>query len=210
MKTQATKRNRSRITTPRSTITTKPFKSQPNNTEYKLRADRARFEAGQWHVDQGARLQGSRQSGTGAGGIPQGAMIDPSSAVAEQEVQSHDGVDHRQGRSTTQNAAPPVDGLGRTQAHGRAAQLQPLSRAPINMKATNDSKAVFDAIGKLAGLTVIFDPDFTSRRISVELTDVTLEQALNITALREQGFLASGDLQYYFRGSRPAAKAQGL
>ena len=56
------------------------------------------------------------------------------------------------------------------------------------MKATNDSKAVFDAIGKLAGLTVIFDPDFTSRRISVELTNVTLEQALNIAALQSKAF----------------------
>ncbi len=67
-------------------------------------------------------------------------------------------------------------------------QVQPLSRAPINMKATNDSKAVFEAIGKLAGLTVIFDPDFTSRRISVELTNVTLEQALNISALQSKAF----------------------
>jgi general secretion pathway protein D len=63
-----------------------------------------------------------------------------------------------------------------------------MSRAPINMKATNDSKAVFDAVGKLAGLTVIFDPDFTSRRISVELTNVTLEQALNIVALQSKAF----------------------
>jgi general secretion pathway protein D len=56
------------------------------------------------------------------------------------------------------------------------------------MKATNDAKAVFDAVGKLAGLTVIFDVDFTSRRISVELTNVTLEQALNIVALESKAF----------------------
>src|SRR5258705_2420949 len=67
-------------------------------------------------------------------------------------------------------------------------QLEPISRAPINMKATNDAKAVFDAVSKLAGLTVIFDPDFTSRRISVELTNVTLEQALNIVALQSKAF----------------------
>jgi general secretion pathway protein D len=56
------------------------------------------------------------------------------------------------------------------------------------MKATNDAKAVFDAVSKLAGLTVIFDPDFTSRRISVELSNVTLEQALNIVALQSKAF----------------------
>jgi general secretion pathway protein D len=35
---------------------------------------------------------------------------------------------------------------------------------------------------------VIFDVDFTSRRISVELTNVTLEQALNIVALQSKAF----------------------
>jgi general secretion pathway protein D len=67
-------------------------------------------------------------------------------------------------------------------------KIQPLSRAPINIKATNDAKAVFDVIGKAAGLTVIFDADFTSRRISVELNNVTLEQALNIVALQSKAF----------------------
>jgi len=43
-------------------------------------------------------------------------------------------------------------------------------------------------VGKLAGLTVIFDVDFPSRRISVELTNVTLEQALNIVALQSKAF----------------------
>src|SRR5438045_2359239 len=33
------------------------LQAKPNNTEYKLRAARARFEAGQWHVDQGRRLR---------------------------------------------------------------------------------------------------------------------------------------------------------
>jgi len=114
-------------------------------------------------------------------------MIDPSSAVAQQEVQATmDLIAAKQG--TTQNTAPSSSSPQEPKLMAGPPQVQPLSRAPINMKATNDSKAVFEAIGKLAGLTVIFDPDFTSRRISVELTDVTLEQALNITALQSKAF----------------------
>ena len=78
------------------------------------------------------------------------------------------------------------------------------------MKATNDAKAVFDAIGKLAGLTVIFDVDFTSRRISVELTNVTLEQALNIVALQSKAFWRPVTSNIIFVAPGPAAKAQGL
>jgi len=64
-------------------------------------------------------------------------------------------------------------------------------------------------VGKLAGLTVIFDVDFTSRRISVELTNVTLEQALNIVAWKAK-HLASGHVEHNFRGPDQAQEAQGL
>ena len=67
-------------------------------------------------------------------------------------------------------------------------EIKPLSRAPINLKMTNDSKIIFDTVSKLAGLTVIFDPDFTSRRIATELTDVTVEQALDIVSLEAKAF----------------------
>src|SRR5258708_36878091 len=68
------------------------------------------------------------------------------------------------------------------------AELKPLSRAPINLRMSNDIKVVFDAIGKLAGLTVIYDPDLQARRISVDLSNVTLEQALDIVSLQSKGF----------------------
>ena len=53
---------------------------------------------------------------------------------------------------------------------------------------SNDAKIVFDTIGKLAGLTIIYDPDFPARRIPVELTNVTLEQALEIVSLESKAF----------------------
>ena len=53
---------------------------------------------------------------------------------------------------------------------------------------TNDARVVFETIAKLAGLSVIFDPDFTSRRIPVELPNVTLEQALDDVALESKAF----------------------
>ncbi len=53
---------------------------------------------------------------------------------------------------------------------------------------TNDTRVVFETIAKLAGLSVIFDPDFTSRRIYVELPNVTLEQALDAVSLESKAF----------------------
>jgi general secretion pathway protein D len=165
----------------------KALRAEPNNTEYKLKAARARFEAAQWHVDQGRRLREQSNLELAIGEFRKALMIDPSSPVAAQEVQATIGlIAARQG--TTQNSTPTSATGDETKVMAGPPQLEPLSRSPINMKATNDAKAVFDAVGKLAGLTVIFDVDFTSRRISVELTNVTLEQALNIVALESKAF----------------------
>jgi general secretion pathway protein D len=167
----------------------KALQTAPSNTEYQLRAARARFEAAQWHVDQGRRIRNQGSLELALAEFRKAQMIDPSSAVAEQEVKATlDLIAAKQG--IPQNGGPGGNASASEEPKLMAGppQVQPLSRAPINMKATNDSKAVFEAIGKLAGLTVIFDPDFTSRRISVELTNVTLEQALNITALQSKGF----------------------
>ena len=179
----------------------KALQSQPNNIEYQLKAARARFEAGQWHVDQGRHLLEQSNLELALMEFRKAAMIDPSSAVAAQEVQATlNLINAKQG--TPQSAAPsgspsgssPGSSPGPSPASEEPKlmagppQITPLSRAPINIKATNDAKAVFDVIGKAAGLTVIFDADFTSRRISVELNNVTLEQALNIVALQSKAF----------------------
>ena len=165
----------------------KALQASPTSTEYKLKVARARFEAAQWHVDQGRRFRDQANLELALAEFRKAQMIDPSSAVAQQEVKATtDLINAEQG--TTQNAAPSAGPSEEPKLMAGPPKIEPLSRAPINMKATNDSKAVFEAIGKLAGLTVIFDPDFTSRRISVELTNVTLEQALNITALQSKAF----------------------
>jgi general secretion pathway protein D len=165
----------------------KALQTNPNNTEYKLKAARARFEAAQWHVDQGHRLRDQGNLELSLAEFRKAQMIDPSSAVAQQEVRTTmDAIAVKQGAADAQPSTQANPEEPKLMAG--PPQVQPLSRAPINMKATNDSKAVFEAIGKLAGLTVIFDPDFTSRRIAVDLTNVTLEQALNITSLESKGF----------------------
>ncbi|MGH9679934.1 MAG: hypothetical protein ACRD4Y_08275, partial [Candidatus Acidiferrales bacterium] len=165
----------------------KALRNSPNNTLYQLRADRARFEAGQWHVDQGRRLRDQNNLELAIAEFRKAMLIDPSSVVAAQETQKTiQMLAAKQG--SEENSVKPSPTEDDLQLMAGPPELKPLSLAPINMKATNDSKAVFDAVGKLAGLTVIFDPDFTSRRISVELNNVTLEQALNIVALESKAF----------------------
>ena len=59
-------------------------------------------------------------------------------------------------------------------------QLKPVSSAPITLHLTDDSKTIYLAIGKLAGLNVLFDPDYVSRRVQIDVTNATLSDSLRI------------------------------
>ena len=85
----------------------KALQASPDNTEYKLKAARARFEAAQWHVDQGRRFRQDSNLELALAEFRKAQMIDPSSAVAQQEVKATmDLINAKNG--ITQDNAPAV------------------------------------------------------------------------------------------------------
>jgi general secretion pathway protein D len=165
----------------------KALKSEPRNAEYQIKFNQARFEAGAFHVKQGLKFRERGDLQGAAGEFQHAAAIDPSSPIAEQELRKTVEMLGEKDRANAAAAEPPPDPNAQPLA-SLPPEIKPLSRAPINLKMSNDAKIVFDTIGKLAGLTVIYDPDFPPRRIATELTNVTLEQALDIVSLESKAF----------------------
>jgi general secretion pathway protein D len=67
--------------------------------------------------------------------------------------------------------------------------LGPLSNVPINaLELTEDSKVAYETIAKLANINVLFDPDYTSRRLTLRLKNVSIQDALDIVALESRTF----------------------
>ena len=87
-----------------------------------------------------------------------------------------------------QAAGPPNSLERKVREAGGPMELAAISNTPITVKLTEDSKVIYQTIGQLAGINVLFDPDYTSRKIKVELNGVTLEEALEITALTSKTF----------------------
>src|SRR6267378_5021693 len=165
----------------------KALKAYPENAEYRIKFDQARFGAGELRTKNGLKLREKGDLENAASEFRKAAFMDPSSVAAEQELRKT--IEMIEDRKRAANAAsePPPDNDD-VELASAPPQLKALSRAPINLKMTNDAKILFDTIGKLAGLTVIYDPDFPARRISVELNDVTLEQALDIVCIESKAF----------------------
>src|SRR5712664_498000 len=166
----------------------KAAKRDPYNAGYKIKLNAIRFEASQKHVKAGVDLRKQGDLQGAAAEFQRAQAIDPSSPVADQELRKTVEMIAEKNRAADEAAEPPAN-PNETPLAEMPPEIKPLSRAPINLKMSNDAKMVFDTIGKLAGLTVIYDPDFPSRRITVELNNVTLEQALEIVSLESKAFV---------------------
>jgi general secretion pathway protein D len=162
------------------------LRAQPTNAEYKLRVVQMRLQAGQYHTELGQKALNKGDLQLALSEFQKAEGIDPSNQAAVQGAKRT--VEALAARAAAQ---APKPNLGTSETEGllpTPPELKPMSREPINLKMTNDSRVVFETIAKLAGLSVIFDPDFTSRRIAVELPNVTLEQALDDVALESKAF----------------------
>jgi general secretion pathway protein D len=163
------------------------LKADPNNANLKIKVNQIRFEASNFHIKQGLEI---RKKGDLQGALAEfqrAGVVDPSSPVAEQELRRTAAMISDKNRDADAAAEVPPDPNAQPLA-AMPPEIKPLSRAPINVKMSNDAKLVFDTVAKLAGLTVIYDPDFPARRISVDLNNVTLEQALEIVSLESKAF----------------------
>jgi general secretion pathway protein D len=163
----------------------KALKNDPDNAQYLIKFNQARFEASSLHVKNGIKLRERGQLEAAASEFQRAAAIDPSSPIAEQELRKTVTLLEEKNRANNAATEPPKD-TGEPSLAAMPPEIKPLSRAAVNLTMSNDAKLVFETVCKLAGLTVIFDPDFPARRITAELNNVTLEQALDIVSMQSK------------------------
>jgi len=160
---------------------------KPTELRYRTAASFVRFLASASYVHQGEILMNAGKLQEALTDFEQALAIDPSSFIAQQMANKV-----RQLLIKSQNPAPapgPQSSLTRRMEEATGpVELAPISQTPITLKLSEDTKTIYESIGKLAGINVLFDPDYTSKRIRVDLNGVTLQEALEITALESKTF----------------------
>ncbi len=167
------------------------YDKKPGDLRFRVAFDRSRFYAAAEHVKRGQKL---RDAGNLDGAITefQAAVIaDPSFIAAGQELEFTQQLKQKQsGNEPKGQAKEETERVLRqmvSQAPGPI-ELTPLNNDLISLNLTEDSKKIYQSIGQLAGLNVLFDPDYVGRRIPVQLDRVTLSDALNVVATLSQTF----------------------
>src|SRR5580698_1163075 len=161
---------------------------KPKELRYRSAFERTRFEAAAAIVHKGQQLRDDGKLDDAVAAFQKALSIDPSLFIAKQELIRTQKMISDLKNPTPQAAGPPA-GLER-KVHDAAGpvELAPISVVPITVKLTDKSDTVYRTIGQLAGINVLFDPDYTPKQIKVELNGVTLEEALEITALESKTF----------------------
>jgi general secretion pathway protein D len=166
----------------------KALAKSPNDLSYKTALYRVRVTASGAHMVKGRRLL--------EGGDEQGALveylhaaeIDPGNEAAQQAIakvrQSHGDVPVQPESSVWADVAQRRE----LASIGSPVVLKPLSNEPLTLHYTEDAKVVYQAIGKAAGINVLFDPDYTAKRITVDLTNESLLDALRIVGTLSNTF----------------------
>ncbi|HKD83170.1 MAG TPA: cohesin domain-containing protein [Terriglobales bacterium] len=187
------------------------YELKPTDLTYRSAYEYVRFLAAASYVHQGQLLEKAGKLQEALTDFEQALAIDPSSFIAQQESNK---VRLMIQKTLNPQATPPSTPESELdkrmeQATGPV-ELAPISQTPITLKLTEDSKTVYETIGRLAGVNVLFDPDYTSRRIRVDLNGVTLQEALEITALESKTFWRPVTPNTIFVAADTAAKRKEL
>jgi general secretion pathway protein D len=161
---------------------------KPKELRYRSAFERTRFEAAASIVHRGQQLREDGKLEDAVIEFRKAVDIDPSLFIAKQELTRTLKMIQDLKNPQPRAAGPPQGLERRIHEAGGPVELAPISNVPITVKLTDKSDIVYRTIGQLAGINVLFDPDYVPKQIKVELNGVTLEEALEITALESKTF----------------------
>lgn len=168
------------------------YEKKPTDLLYRSGYERMRFQAAAIHVHKGQQLRQNGDLPRALAEFQKAAQIDPSSFIAQQEiVRTQQMISEAAG---PQSGAEPQKKKEDILRHRIESAQGPIELAPINdqaitLRISGDSRTVYQTIGKLAGINVLFDPDYVSRQLPVlELNGVTLQDALGLVAVQSNTF----------------------
>src|SRR5690349_2289817 len=172
------------------------YDQHPEDLKYRLPFERTRFLAAASKVHRGQQLRDEGKLQEALALFQQAIAIDPSNDLAVQEIRRTQQLMQRQpapGKTPAPSArkGEEEDPLRRRlEEAGAPAELTaPLSSVPLSaLEITDDTKVIYETIGKLGKINVLFDPDYTSRRLTIRLQNVNLQEALDIVALQSRTF----------------------
>ncbi len=166
----------------------KAAEEQPANVKYQLMERHARLQASLFHLEQGQDLLRQQRVSEAIGEFQKAVSIDPSNQAARQELNRLFAKEVA-AKQAHEKALRQAIKESERQAPSGVVKLKPLPKEPLTrFRISADSRRVYETLCKLAGLNVAFTSDFQAQPVSMDLNNVTIQNALHLLSLQTHTF----------------------
>jgi len=163
--------------------------SSPSDPKYMTAYLRMRFYASAQHIHAGKSLHDEGKEDEALAEYRLAQQIDPSNFEAQGMV--HRAADAIQKHAREANAPKLSEDAALEKEASEAAGpvvLDFKADFPVSIQMTANVDVIYKTIGKLGGFNVLVDPEYKALKITFELKDVTVREALSMLSIQSKTF----------------------
>jgi general secretion pathway protein D len=169
----------------------KAYLAKPNDPKYTAAFLKTRLYASSTHIRAGQALDDQGKLQESMTEFRLAAQIDPTNFEALGQIRRVADQIQRQIREKEVAALPKATTTALEADAKNAAgpvALDLKSDVPVSIHMTANADVIYKSIAKLAGFNVLFDPDYKPQKVTFELKDVSLRDALSMIAMQSKTF----------------------
>jgi general secretion pathway protein D len=167
----------------------KALQEQPENAHYRIHEQVAREHASLSHLERGKDLLAKGRNEDAAGEFQKALGIDASNLEARQELDKILAAQATAKRAHQQAIEVSLQKQLEEASYPQEVKLQPFPAQPLaHFRISADSRRVYETLAKLANMNVAFTSDFQPRPVSLDLTDVKIDDALRLVSYQTKTF----------------------
>jgi general secretion pathway protein D len=163
------------------------YSLKPREPKYITGYLRSRAAAASQHVTNGIKLRDNLKYQEALEEFQRASSIDGTSFVAVQEVQRTIFLMRKQAEAEAEKSAGSYKAIKPLEIEGPA-ELTPSPNTPITLRMTTTADNIYRTIGKLGGISVLFDLDYKPQKITVDFSDVMMADALRMVSMESKTF----------------------
>jgi len=186
---------------------TRAHNRAPAELRYKVALEHVRATAGLAHVRRGEELQRQNQPHDALVEFLRALEIDPGNALAAQDMEK---VKREMDKKDNARTLDPGLSAEDVDKPGPPVHLDPLPNEPITLHMTEDTRVLYETVARIAGISVIVDPEYVSKRITIDIKEATPAEALRVLGDASTTFYKASTHNTIFVAADTRAKRQQL
>ncbi|HXV64674.1 MAG TPA: hypothetical protein VEK15_28510, partial [Vicinamibacteria bacterium] len=160
---------------------TRAVNEDPDNIEYRIALEHALVQAATQHVHEAQKKLAAEDLRGAIAELELATNLDPTNRNA-QSILEETRAQLQEREALREEAVQFEERRRRAQElFGIRPILEPASTAPIQLRFAEDTslQKIFEVLSKLSGINILFDESFRDKRITLDLVDVSFQEALD-------------------------------